>query len=69
MVNAELNLFLSTGNFRLKRCDALLKLCDRKRIEILQHHLPKWVIGAARQIVFRIHAMSVDAIARPVNMG
>ena len=51
----------------LEGFDALVKLVDGHRVEVLASQCDQWVVGLAREEVFQVHAGIVDPRGRSVN--
>lgn len=56
MINGALNMAADAGNFCFQRRDARIKLCHRKRVEVLAGEQVHWIIRPARQILLCVHA-------------
>jgi hypothetical protein len=67
MVNGAFNLSSNARYLGFQAGDAGLELFDRKRIEILARQRGDGIVGAAGQVVFRVHRWIVDLKPSAVN--
>lgn len=60
MVNGALNDSTAARDFGFEQRDPRLKLCHRKRVEILARELGGGIVGAAGKIVFHARKVGRD---------
>jgi hypothetical protein len=67
MVNDALNMLADPCDFRLKRRDTRFEFPDRHRVQILPGQCVQRIARPTREILFGLHAPSVDRGAGRVN--